>query len=506
MLIEADLGLDEAANRIAQNRIGVWAKKRLTELLDDWCAELSDPSVLYRIERLEIDVTGIDPDTLETIGFKQVEKKLQVALRRALQSNGNIKPDAHQNGQTQEDLLRFFLHKGHLPWWADPADKTLLQTAFQQFSSQNTATIRAALNVFFSRTDTGQRLIQVLSDADLGRLLTQVAETSFAETCLVLKELHQKQYADWLFKRQTFWLVVWSQVFLSVLTENKIAVIRSLLREWGIDETTQSGSQKGLEKEFTPWQNKKQQESEVTLENAKEGSIGEMSKKERNKDAKNDLILRGPNEDSKDNTKDAHTEKEGSKKQQETTQRNGVPLYEEKEASFHESDTIYVHNAGLVLIAPFLPYVFEELGWVENKRFVHPEYAHLAVQWLQFVCDGQDEPPEYQLTLNKILCGLPIDAVYLPERTLTEAEKEKATDFLNAVLAQAPKLGLKSVDGLRGSFLLRRGVLRSGGNQWLLHIEQETFDIVLQNVPWNYAMIKLAWMEVLMYVDWTPPQ
>jgi hypothetical protein len=169
---------------------------------------------------------------------------------------------------------------------------------------------------------------------------------------------------------------------------------------------------------------------------------------------------------------------------------------------FDTSDQIYLENAGLVLLAPFLPRLWEQLGWATGKQFTDPETAWLAVQMLQYLADGQDDPPEYLMILPKILCGLAPDALYAPPRALEVAEKAEGEALLAAVLEHAPGLGLTTTGALRGSFLLRNGVLRSGGMHWLLHVEKETYDIVLQKVPWGFQVLKFPWMEVAVYVEW----
>ena len=171
-------------------------------------------------------------------------------------------------------------------------------------------------------------------------------------------------------------------------------------------------------------------------------------------------------------------------------------------SKFNQSDTLYLYNAGLILLAPFLPQLFEGLGWIQDKRFTDKDKTQLAVQLLQYLCDGQDEPPEYQLSLNKILCGLHPQILYTPERLLLNIEKEQAEALLQAVVGHAAALGLKTPDALRGSFLLRKGTLESAGTHWLLRVETETWDILLPRIPWNYQIVKLPWMEVPIYVEW----
>ena len=156
-----------------------------------------------------------------------------------------------------------------------------------------------------------------------------------------------------------------------------------------------------------------------------------------------------------------------------------------------------------MLLGPFLSRFFETLGWAEKGRFTGREAQQLAVAALQFLADGQTEPaPEHLLVLPKILCGLAPSSLYDPPRPLSETEMSEAENLLTAMLEQAPMLGLRTVNALRGSFLLRAGVLRPRGDHWALHVETETFDLLLGRLPWGFRALRLPWMEAAVLVNW----
>ena len=128
---------------------------------------------------------------------------------------------------------------------------------------------------------------------------------------------------------------------------------------------------------------------------------------------------------------------------------------------------------------------------------------HRAVGLLQYLADGQPEPPpEYLLPLGKVLCGMDLDEVFDFGPPLTDAEIEEGTTLLQAVIAHAPVLGSMSVRGFRGTFLLRKGQLSIRNGAWLLRVERETYDVVLDRFPWSVNIVKLPWMEALMHVEW----
>ena len=67
---------------------------------------------------------------------------------------------------------------------------------------------------------------------------------------------------------------------------------------------------------------------------------------------------------------------------------------------------------------------------------------------------------------------------------------------------QAPILNEMSIAGFRGSFRLRKGELGARDGNWLLRVERETHDIVLDRFPWSVQVVKLPWMESRMQVEW----
>ena len=106
------------------------------------------------------------------------------------------------------------------------------------------------------------------------------------------------------------------------------------------------------------------------------------------------------------------------------------------------------------------------------------------------------------LPLCKVLCGMDLAEVFDFGPPITEAEVEECTALLQAVIAHASILGTMSVRGFRGTFLLRKGQLSTRDGVWLLRVERQTYDVVLDRFPWSLNIVKLPWMEALMQVEW----
>ena len=166
------------------------------------------------------------------------------------------------------------------------------------------------------------------------------------------------------------------------------------------------------------------------------------------------------------------------------------------------ADTLHIDNAGIVLLWPFLATFFERLGLVSERAFVDEAAAQRAVRLLHCLASGDPDPAEHQLPLCKLLCGLDLQAPMDDAALLTEDELAQSQDLLHAVVAQASVLAGLSIDGLRGSFLLRAGQLSAQDDHHLLRVERQSWDIVLARLPWSSNIVKLPWMAVVLQVQW----
>ena len=164
VVLEFNLGpteLSPPAARQEQTRLSALCRERLPALLDRVLSEVAEPDALYQIERLECDILGIAPEQLEADWAEKVEPKLREALQQAVRearpqklaaaahpekkrSSGrsenlvspdwaipkqsglpNLAPPAPQP-ETALRLLQHFLETGHLPWWAEAADRDIV--------------------------------------------------------------------------------------------------------------------------------------------------------------------------------------------------------------------------------------------------------------------------------------------------------------------------------------------------------------------------------------------
>ncbi|KUJ59464.1 hypothetical protein AR687_22965 [Flavobacteriaceae bacterium CRH] len=177
-------------------------------------------------------------------------------------------------------------------------------------------------------------------------------------------------------------------------------------------------------------------------------------------------------------------------------------IYDDEVVKLKEGEKIYIENAGLVLLHPFLSTLFDRTGLVKNGEFVNDEAKLRAPHLLQYLVNFEQESPEQDLLLNKILCGIEYQEAITSGIVLTEIEMNTANELLHVVTQQWEKLKNTSINGLQETFLQRSGSLCLSSEGWTLVVENKAFDILLQTLPWGLSFIKNSWMTEPIFVEW----
>ncbi|ODT35004.1 MAG: hypothetical protein BGN92_08475 [Sphingobacteriales bacterium 41-5] len=175
----------------------------------------------------------------------------------------------------------------------------------------------------------------------------------------------------------------------------------------------------------------------------------------------------------------------------------------EESAAVHRSilkEGIFIENAGLILVASFLPMLFKNLRLLKNNTLTSPPKTVLV---LNFLVTGQWQCGDYALTLPKILCGLNAETFVDVQRfRISTRIKKECEALLLSVIGHWSVLKNTSPAGLRNSFLQRNGKLSFENDKWLLQVERNSYDMLLDQLPWSYTIIKLPWMKNIMTTEW----
>lgn len=159
-------------------------------------------------------------------------------------------------------------------------------------------------------------------------------------------------------------------------------------------------------------------------------------------------------------------------------------------------------NAGIVLLHPFLKPFFEGLELLRGGKFENRKAQRRAAAILHYLATGKTEMAEYDMAMPKLLVGLPLERPVDRRIVLTDLERTEADGLLNAVIKHWKAIGNTSPDGLREGFLKRSGKLTHRSDGWLLQMEAQTLDILLDRLPWGLGIVRLSWMKEMLFVEW----
>ncbi len=165
-------------------------------------------------------------------------------------------------------------------------------------------------------------------------------------------------------------------------------------------------------------------------------------------------------------------------------------------------DMIPVKNAGIVLLNSFIPMLFERLELTENKKFIDTTKQDEAVHYIQYLATGLTSTEEQFLPLNKVLCGLNLDEPVSEGITIPDNNKATVTGLLKAAIGYWTSIGETSVNGFRGNWLVRDGLLYEQEEYWELTVEKRAYDILIHKSPFSFSIIKYPWMDKPLHVNW----
>jgi hypothetical protein len=165
-------------------------------------------------------------------------------------------------------------------------------------------------------------------------------------------------------------------------------------------------------------------------------------------------------------------------------------------------DEFYIEDAGLVILWPFLERLFTRVELLDERRFIDEAAQTRAIALLAYLALDDPEPPEHRLAFSKLLCGRPPEQPCEFDGPLDAALCDECDHMLAAVIDHAPVLDAMPIHRFRASFLQRTGVLGIRTGSWLLQVERQPYDLVLDRFSWSWAWVKFPWMSEPLTVEW----
>ncbi|MDB6367980.1 contractile injection system tape measure protein [Photorhabdus bodei] len=160
-----------------------------------------------------------------------------------------------------------------------------------------------------------------------------------------------------------------------------------------------------------------------------------------------------------------------------------------------------ISNAGILILWPMLPALFNQLGLLEGEKFIHRQAQYHAANFLDYLIWETEETSIERNRLNNVLCGLTADEN--SESILLEPEKQLITSqWLDTIIAQLPGWKKLSGNDVRQLFLQRPGELLANEQEIKITIQQQPFDALLTEWPWPLNIAKLPWLDHSLLIDW----
>jgi hypothetical protein len=101
-----------------------------------------------------------------------------------------------------------------------------------------------------------------------------------------------------------------------------------------------------------------------------------------------------------------------------------------------DEEGIFIVNAGTVLLHPFLKIFFNRIGIVSGNSFKSEKDKVTGVYLLHYLGTGRIEADEYELTLAKVLCAMPVETPVEKIKNLDPGFITEADLLIGSVLEQ----------------------------------------------------------------------
>lgn len=441
-----------------QEEVSKWCNKVLVNAIEKVLEKYTSVEEIITIDKLEL---SLDADGILD---EAIAEKIALCLQKEIQSriySGSVVK--HSKATTALEVFIFFLQNGYLPWWSN-----VMQIDFDAFDKLVNRDAQKKLSELFKNRSIAARVAASLSQENFIKIMVRVFDANENEVESLFQKIEglasivQDQN-----QRNQFLVLIKQQVIMALRHGKQEAEVMKyaidlLVEKYGLNE--QELKQQIQRSEILS--------NDIVLHKL----ILSTSTKEQSK--RKDLLSNDNISSDIDNQKIVRLQ---------------------KESLSQKHDGIYISNAGLVLLAPFIPRLFENLGIVANDSFNSKDIALAMLQWLS---TGKDLHAEFDLVLPKIICGMEPGEPVMIIPVLPEGFQKEGESLLQSVIDNWSILKNTSITGLQESFLQREGKLSFQNNEWLLQVEQKPYDMLLEHLPWNISMIRLSWMPWLLRTEW----
>ena len=438
--------------------------KKIVPLLQQAFDNASNEDETISLDTLEIDLGIINEKEIEKGNWeKEILKKISeqlLSVKHGLSSKEEITKKPILLSISEQWI--FYMKHGYLPWNVSQINPSWYDKVLEAFAG-NAAAIDNLRNLINNYPNSVKRIIFQNSD----NFLQALVETLTAENQDALPEFINEITAGIFFSRKKNILKkevkqkLWEQVLLIAATGEKNVNPSKIVIQL-------------LSKNFSGNQLDTKKITDFLLKNQIDiNSLKQMKK-----------------------------EKEDEESNSATEEISVKDLIEKNYEAAVNEEGIYVLNAGIVLLHPFLTRFFRNLQMMNGESFTNVFSHQKALYLLHYLSTGNVNPEEHELVVAKVLCSFPLDEPVNNTIEISIEERQEADSLLISAVGQWEVLKSTSPDGLREGFLQRNGKLFTEKGQLHLQVESNSIDVLLDQLPWSLNMIKLPWMNDILRVEW----
>jgi hypothetical protein len=522
--------------RHVSERVSMLHGHRIPSLIDRVCSEVDDAEPIQRIDTLELDLGSIALANFDDELLTKLEAALRVALRGRTQRLPDRQPSADdeplaaspesdapkQSGRGDHaiELLDVYAWTGNLPWWADAREHGLI-----------------ALHVREVLVHAPTRWLELLRDhvddrVGLGRLARACDGELFASMLeragagMMLPDLHaleqllalvgvrsERVRAPLLASLGRHGRIDPATVLPAVLQELDAVVLAALAERLDAQPPLSTGSLRAAIAHARVQAGQLENAAHDPLERFDEHDVDATTNARAETEQADDPVEPAVHTQLARSSSDAAPSERAAKAIDPEhgdradpisprIDRDDRQLQLARRRALARLDELYIEDAGLVILWPFIERLFTRVELLEERRFRDEAAQTQAIALLAHLALGDPAVPEHQLAFAKLLCGRAPEQPCELDAPLDPALCEESERMLAAVIDHAPILDGMPVPRFRASFLQRSGALAVRSGSWLLTVERQPYDLVLQRFSWSWAWVKFPWMPDPLTVEW----
>ena len=458
--------------------------EQIAAVIDSVCSKYVTDSESIRIDKLEIYLGEFSLSSFEQEFSKVFKRKFDAIIAERISQIPKEKLIGSKINNDME-LLEYFLLKGNLPWWCDENTLVLDEISRNVFKNRQIE-ISEFFRNNYKNSALWERASYQLDENVLAVLVQMFEELRFAQKFMeAIFEIIREEINT---TEESYRSIIAAELEqLSKTSVNILVSNASLIFAESRDaQKLRSVMADLVLKKLASLNNmSKMQETEISklFESIKKRQISSG-------DISTDNTMYITNDDFSESGVDIT----GNIDLQ-LNIRTFKAVEEEKEK-------LTVRHAGMILLAPYLKAFFSKLDLLNENLWINKDAQYRGLYLLKYLSSGIVKTFEYQLILEKLLCGIALEQPVPSGIILSENEIEESDLLLNSVIEHWKALKNTSVNGLRETFLKRDGIIMRTEDGWLLQVERKTVDVLLESIPWGFGAAKLPWNEYIIVTEW----